>query len=85
MSPEIQEKVRIAVEQGHVADEDWAGVSAGCVYIDWLMLKAYFRMWSSIVRGRKECTSVPQRKMNEKYAFVNFLYLYLFGVVLSFA
>jgi hypothetical protein len=26
ITPDLQEKVRIALEQGHVADEDWRGV-----------------------------------------------------------
>ena len=28
---EIQEKVKRALEQGHVDDEDWRGVSLGCL------------------------------------------------------
>ena len=28
VSPEIQVKIKNAIEQGHVADEDWSGVSA---------------------------------------------------------
>jgi hypothetical protein len=32
VSPEMQEKIRNAIEQGHVADEDWSGVSAWLVH-----------------------------------------------------
>ncbi len=37
ITPEMQEKVKAALEQGHVDDNDWKGVSTEDFFLLWLL------------------------------------------------
>lgn len=38
LPPQAQEKVKRALEQGHVDDDDWNGVSICCVWFECLLI-----------------------------------------------
>src|SRR2546429_3014296 len=59
LSPEMQEKVKNAIELGHVADEDWRGVSPGFNIFASLCAEQEYRTLSLIAQGRKGLENVP--------------------------